>query len=69
MRGLGKDIMRKDKDFEAMRLENAKYKLREEAQKVKAEQEKPKSGAKASARRSPPSEAEEGCGSGVVGRD
>ncbi len=50
LQGLGKDIMRENKDFEAMRLENAKYKLREEAQKLKAEQAEPKSGAKASAR-------------------
>ncbi|MBV8866596.1 MAG: hypothetical protein JO210_14475 [Acidobacteriaceae bacterium] len=39
LQGLGKDIMRRDKDYEAMRLRVAKHELREEAQKLKAEKE------------------------------
>ena len=42
LRGLGKDIMREDKDRSAMKLENEKLKLWKAAHEVKAEQTAPK---------------------------
>ncbi|MBV8866143.1 MAG: hypothetical protein JO210_12185, partial [Acidobacteriaceae bacterium] len=55
LQGLGKDIVRRDKDYEAMRLRVAKHELREEAQKLKAEKESvPRSrDAAATSRRAP----------------
>ncbi len=42
LRGLGKDIMRDNRREAALQLENDKFKLREDAQKLKAEQTTPK---------------------------